>query len=177
MVRKPPAACLLTHRGLSEATMKSFLLLFCLAQLCSCRSIPLDPIAGYKEPACDDPDTEQAALAAVDYINKHLPRGYKHTLNQIDSVKVWPRVSEPALPGGAGCRGRLSWVSLRACLPEQRKLHNENALIPPRREGEGRLKEERRHSVLWSGSPGGCWMGAGSVRRGRGFKWYFEGHK
>ncbi|XP_068820899.1 alpha-2-HS-glycoprotein isoform X2 [Capricornis sumatraensis] len=71
--------------------MKSFILLFCLAQLCDCRSIPLDPIAGYKEPACDDPDTEQAALAAVDYINKHLPRGYKHTLNQIDSVKVWPR--------------------------------------------------------------------------------------
>lgn len=85
--------------------MKSFILLFCLAQLCSCRSIPLDPIAGYKEPACDDPDTEQAALAAVDYINKHLPRGYKHTLNQIDSVKVWPRVSEPALPGQAGQAG------------------------------------------------------------------------
>ncbi|CAI9175498.1 unnamed protein product [Rangifer tarandus platyrhynchus] len=71
--------------------MKSFVLLFCLAQLWGCHSIPLDPIAGYKEPACDDPDTEQAALAAVDYINKHLPRGYKHTLNQIDSVKVWPR--------------------------------------------------------------------------------------
>ncbi|KAG5215937.1 hypothetical protein JEQ12_001513 [Ovis aries] len=51
----------------------------------------LPPEEGYKEPACDDPDTEQAALAAVDYINKHLPRGYKHTLNQIDSVKVWPR--------------------------------------------------------------------------------------
>uniref|UniRef100_A0A4W2IG89 Alpha-2-HS-glycoprotein n=1 Tax=Bos indicus x Bos taurus TaxID=30522 RepID=A0A4W2IG89_BOBOX len=71
--------------------MKSFVLLFCLAQLWGCHSIPLDPVAGYKEPACDDPDTEQAALAAVDYINKHLPRGYKHTLNQIDSVKVWPR--------------------------------------------------------------------------------------
>ena len=68
-------------------------------------------------------------------------------------------------------------MSLRACLPEQRKLHSENAPIPPRREGEGRLKEERRHSVLWIGSPGGCWMGAGSVRRGQGFKWYFEGHK
>ncbi|KAB0359885.1 hypothetical protein FD754_004041 [Muntiacus muntjak] len=71
--------------------MKSFILLLCLTQLWVCHSIPLDPIAGYKEPACDDPDTEQAAFAAVDYINKHLPRGYKHTLNQIDSVKVWPR--------------------------------------------------------------------------------------
>lgn len=63
---------------------------------------------------------------------------------------------EPALPGGAGWRGRLGWVSLRACLPEQGNCTQQKCLIPPRREGEGRLKEERRHSVLWSGSPGGA---------------------
>ncbi|XP_061049282.1 alpha-2-HS-glycoprotein isoform X3 [Eubalaena glacialis] len=71
--------------------MKSLVLLLCLAQLCGCHSVPHGPILGYREPACDDPETEQAALAAVDYINKHLPHGYKHILNQIESVKVWPR--------------------------------------------------------------------------------------
>ncbi|XP_060005239.1 alpha-2-HS-glycoprotein isoform X1 [Lagenorhynchus albirostris] len=71
--------------------MKCLVLLLCLAQLCACRSVPHGPIPGYREPACDDPETEQAALAAVDYINKHLPHGYKHILNQIESVKVWPR--------------------------------------------------------------------------------------
>ncbi|XP_058919753.1 alpha-2-HS-glycoprotein [Kogia breviceps] len=71
--------------------MKCLILLLCLAQLCGCHSVPHGPILGFREPACDDPETEQAALAAVDYINKHLPHGYKHTLNQIDSVKVWPR--------------------------------------------------------------------------------------
>ncbi|XP_057595583.1 alpha-2-HS-glycoprotein [Hippopotamus amphibius kiboko] len=71
--------------------MKSLVLLLCLAQLWCCHSVPHGPILGYREPACDDPETEEAALAAVDYINKHLPRGYKHTLNQVDSVKVWPR--------------------------------------------------------------------------------------
>lgn len=77
--------------------MKCLILLLCLAQLCGCRSVPYGPILGNREPACDDPETEQAALAAVDYINKHLPHGFKHILNQIDSVKVWPRVSEPAV--------------------------------------------------------------------------------
>ncbi|XP_032486906.1 alpha-2-HS-glycoprotein isoform X1 [Phocoena sinus] len=72
--------------------MKCLILLLCLAQLCGCRSVPYSgPILGNREPACDDPETEQAALAAVDYINKHLPHGFKHILNQIDSVKVWPR--------------------------------------------------------------------------------------
>uniref|UniRef100_A0A8C3XDR8 Alpha-2-HS-glycoprotein n=1 Tax=Catagonus wagneri TaxID=51154 RepID=A0A8C3XDR8_9CETA len=71
--------------------MKFLVLLLGLAQLWGCHAVPHGPILGYREPACDDPETEQAALAAVDYINKHLPRGYKHTLNQVDSVKVWPR--------------------------------------------------------------------------------------
>lgn len=30
-------------------------------------------------------------MVAMDYLNKNLLRGYKHTLNQIDKVKVWPR--------------------------------------------------------------------------------------
>lgn len=95
---KPPATCLPTCQDLSGATMKCLILLLCLAQLCGCRSVPYSgPIPGNREPACDDPETEQAALAAVDYINKHLPHGFKHILNQIDSVKVWPRVSEPAV--------------------------------------------------------------------------------
>lgn len=76
--------------------MKSLVLVLCLAQLWGCHSAPHIPGLGYKELNCDDPEAEQAALAAVDYINSNLLRGYKHTLNQIDKVKVWPRVSEPA---------------------------------------------------------------------------------
>lgn len=71
--------------------MKSFILLLCLAQLWGCHSAPPGSELGYRQPNCDDPETEQAALAAVDYINKHLLQGYKHVLNQIDKVKVWPR--------------------------------------------------------------------------------------
>ncbi|XP_002914863.3 alpha-2-HS-glycoprotein [Ailuropoda melanoleuca] len=71
--------------------MRSLALLLCLAQLCSCRSIPLGTALTYRQLNCDDPETEQAALAAVDYINSHMLQGYKHTLNQIDKVKVWPR--------------------------------------------------------------------------------------
>ncbi|XP_036099398.1 alpha-2-HS-glycoprotein [Molossus molossus] len=71
--------------------MKSLVLVFCLAQLWGCHSAPPAIGPAYRELNCDDPETEQAALVAVDYINKHLSRGYKHTLNQIDKVKVWPR--------------------------------------------------------------------------------------
>ncbi|XP_024898125.1 alpha-2-HS-glycoprotein isoform X2 [Pteropus alecto] len=71
--------------------MRSLVLVLCLAQLWGCHSAPHGPGLGYRELNCDDPETEQAALLAVDYINSHLLRGYKHTLNQIDKVKVWPR--------------------------------------------------------------------------------------
>ncbi|XP_004413470.1 PREDICTED: alpha-2-HS-glycoprotein isoform X2 [Odobenus rosmarus divergens] len=71
--------------------MRSLALLLCLAQLWGCRSVPVGPTLAYNQPNCDDPETEQAALAAVDYINSHVLRGYKHTLNQIDKVKVWPQ--------------------------------------------------------------------------------------
>ncbi|XP_054441058.1 alpha-2-HS-glycoprotein [Pteronotus mesoamericanus] len=72
--------------------MKFLVLVLCLAQLWGCHAVP--PGLGamvYRELNCDDPETEQAALVAVDYINKYHDRGYKHTLNQIDKVKVWPR--------------------------------------------------------------------------------------
>lgn len=78
--------------------MKSLIPLLVLAQLWACHSIPLQSIAPVlRLPKCDDPEVEEAALAAVDYINQHLHQGYKHTLNRIDKVKVWPRVSEPAV--------------------------------------------------------------------------------
>uniref|UniRef100_A0A8C7BL63 Alpha-2-HS-glycoprotein n=1 Tax=Neovison vison TaxID=452646 RepID=A0A8C7BL63_NEOVI len=74
--------------------MRTLTLLLCLAQLLGCRSVPVGTALAYREPNCDDPETEQAALAAVDYINNRVLRGYKHTLNQIDKVRVWPRVSD-----------------------------------------------------------------------------------
>nr|XP_012326253.1 alpha-2-HS-glycoprotein isoform X1 [Aotus nancymaae] len=71
--------------------MKSLVLLLCLAQLWGCHSAPQGQGLHYRQLNCDDPETEEAALVAVDYINQNLPSGYKHTLNQIDKVTVWPR--------------------------------------------------------------------------------------
>ncbi|XP_077610544.1 alpha-2-HS-glycoprotein [Crocuta crocuta] len=71
--------------------MKALALLLCLAQLWGCQAAPHISGLVYRELDCDDPETEQAALVAVDYINNHVLQGYKHTLNQIDKVKVWPR--------------------------------------------------------------------------------------
>ncbi|XP_012791660.2 alpha-2-HS-glycoprotein [Sorex araneus] len=73
--------------------MKSLSLLLFLSLLTDCRSLPASTgnPAGFRELDCDDPESEQAAQAAVDYINSNRQLGYKHTLNQIDKVKVWPR--------------------------------------------------------------------------------------
>ncbi|XP_055978054.1 alpha-2-HS-glycoprotein [Sorex fumeus] len=76
--------------------MKSLFLLLCLPLLTDCRSVPLSvrnptELAGSRELDCDDPESEQAAQVAVDYINSNRQLGYKHTLNQIDKVRVWPR--------------------------------------------------------------------------------------
>ncbi|XP_006884228.1 PREDICTED: alpha-2-HS-glycoprotein [Elephantulus edwardii] len=71
--------------------MKSLVLLLCLAQLWGCHSAPPALGMSYRELNCDDPEVEEVAQVAVDYINTHLTRGYKHVLNQIDKVKVWPR--------------------------------------------------------------------------------------
>ncbi|XP_006869807.1 PREDICTED: alpha-2-HS-glycoprotein [Chrysochloris asiatica] len=71
--------------------MKSLALLLCLAQLWGCHSAPPNLGMTYRELSCDDPETEQVAQVAVDYLNANLQRGYKHALNQIDKVRVWPR--------------------------------------------------------------------------------------
>ncbi|KAL6035355.1 hypothetical protein STEG23_036379 [Scotinomys teguina] len=65
--------------------MKFLVLLLCFAQLWGCQSAPHHTVA------CDDPEVEQIALMAVDYLNQHLLHGFRHTLNQIDKVKVWSR--------------------------------------------------------------------------------------
>ncbi|XP_012890235.1 PREDICTED: alpha-2-HS-glycoprotein isoform X1 [Dipodomys ordii] len=71
--------------------MKSFILFLCLAQLWGCYAAPSFIALAYSEPPCDDPEIEQVAAFAVDYLNKNLLQGYKNALNQIDKVKVWPR--------------------------------------------------------------------------------------
>lgn len=71
--------------------MKSLVLLLFLAQLWSCHLVAAVPLLGYREPNCDGPEAEQVALLAVDYINHYLQQDYKHILNRINKVKVWPR--------------------------------------------------------------------------------------
>ncbi|XP_068939746.1 alpha-2-HS-glycoprotein [Petaurus breviceps papuanus] len=69
--------------------MRSLVAVICLAQLLSfvlSRSPPLPPV---RDPDCDDPDVEQAALAAVQYVNSMHRHGFKLTLNQIDKVRVY----------------------------------------------------------------------------------------
>ncbi|XP_072474820.1 alpha-2-HS-glycoprotein [Notamacropus eugenii] len=71
--------------------MMSLVVFICLAQLLSfaqARSPPLPPV---RDPNCDDPDVEQAALAAVQYVNSNHRHGYKYALNQIDKVRVYQR--------------------------------------------------------------------------------------
>ncbi|XP_004473767.1 alpha-2-HS-glycoprotein [Dasypus novemcinctus] len=71
--------------------MKSLVLLLCLAQLWGCHSAPHGPGLGYTQLNCDDPETEQAAQVALDYINTNLAGGFKHVLNQIDKAELWSR--------------------------------------------------------------------------------------
>lgn len=103
--------------------MKSLVLAFCLAQLWGCHAAPPNLGPGYRALDCDDPESEQAALVAMDYLNKNLFRGYKHTLNQIDKVKVWPRVSEPPAYELKDLFVELNWVSQKITSPSK----NENA--------------------------------------------------
>nr|XP_034371441.1 alpha-2-HS-glycoprotein isoform X3 [Arvicanthis niloticus] len=71
--------------------MKSFVLLLCFAQLWGCQSAPQGIRLGFRELGCDDPEAEQVASIAVDYLNKRLLHGFSQVLNQIDKVKVWAR--------------------------------------------------------------------------------------
>ncbi|XP_074046854.1 alpha-2-HS-glycoprotein [Macrotis lagotis] len=71
--------------------MRSLVAFICLAQLLSynaARSFIAPPV---RDPNCDDPDVEQAAWAAVQYVNSNHKHGYKFTLNQIDKVRVYQR--------------------------------------------------------------------------------------
>lgn len=96
--------------------MKSLVLVFCLAQLWGCHAANIGP--QYRALDCDDPESEQAALVAVDYLNKNLFRGYKHTLNQIDKVELWPRVSEPPYEL-KDLFVELNWVSQKITSPSK----------------------------------------------------------
>ncbi|KAG8516014.1 Alpha-2-HS-glycoprotein [Galemys pyrenaicus] len=71
--------------------MRCLILLLCLAQLWGCQSVPLGGGMTFRQPNCDDPETEQVAGVAMNYINDNLFQSYKVILNQIDKVKVWNR--------------------------------------------------------------------------------------
>lgn len=47
----------------------------------------------FREPICDSPEAEEAALAARDYLNGQHTHGYKYELNRIEDIKVYPGVS------------------------------------------------------------------------------------
>lgn len=121
--------------------MRTLTLLLCLAQLLGCRSVPVGTALAYREPNCDDPETEQAALAAVDYINNRVLRGYKHTLNQIDKVRVWPRVSD-CVWSSTGClQGPLS--------QHKEPTEGQTLWFLPRSEG-GSKGEGEREEAFWA---------------------------
>lgn len=145
--------------------MKSFILILCLAQLWGCHSAPHGPGLGYREPGCDDPETEQAALAAVDHINQHLLQGFRHTLNQIDKVKVWARVSEPAVNKLKELKcGAQASTSEDQHLPAQMQLQWGKLLFLPKSKKEGADgRQDRRHSVPQS------WISRKLL--GEGWKW------
>lgn len=80
--------------------MKPLVALVLFAQLLGCKAglLPdLPPVVVPsavpvpKVPGCDDPETEEAAEVAVQYINDHLKHGYKFALNRIEKVTVHER--------------------------------------------------------------------------------------
>uniref|UniRef100_A0A8C0H2V1 Alpha 2-HS glycoprotein n=1 Tax=Chelonoidis abingdonii TaxID=106734 RepID=A0A8C0H2V1_CHEAB len=73
--------------------MKVLIALILLVQLLSCKAVPLDPFRPLNPRIldCDDPESEEAAAIAVDYINAHHHHGYKYALNSIEKIKVLPR--------------------------------------------------------------------------------------
>lgn len=48
-------------------------------------------------PACDSAEAEEAALAALDYLNGQHAHGYKYTLNRIEDIKVMATVRQRGL--------------------------------------------------------------------------------
>ncbi|NXD79567.1 FETUA protein, partial [Halcyon senegalensis] len=62
--------------------------LILLVQLPIHKAVPAAPVAPL---GCDDPESEAAAQAAVNYINGHSHHGYKFTLNRIKNIRVIPQ--------------------------------------------------------------------------------------
>lgn len=46
-----------------------------------------------QRPMCDSPESEEAALVALDYLNGQHTHVYKYALNRIEDVKIFSRVS------------------------------------------------------------------------------------
>lgn len=72
--------------------MKLLLALIFLAQLLIRTTESFIPVAA-KRLDCHGPEAEQAATAAVDYINSHALHGYKYDLNRVEDFKVKTLVS------------------------------------------------------------------------------------
>ncbi|NWV13713.1 FETUA protein, partial [Ptilonorhynchus violaceus] len=68
--------------------MKALVALILLVQLPIHKAVPAAPPAPL---SCDDPESEAAAEAAVNYINGHSHHGYKFALNRIEDVRVVPQ--------------------------------------------------------------------------------------
>ncbi|NXI50680.1 FETUA protein, partial [Chloroceryle aenea] len=62
--------------------------LILLVQLPIHKAVPAAPVAPL---GCDDPESEAAAYAAVNYINSHSHHGYKFALNRIENIRVLPQ--------------------------------------------------------------------------------------
>ncbi|KAM7160949.1 alpha-2-HS-glycoprotein [Macrochelys suwanniensis] len=73
--------------------MKVLVALLLLVQLLSCKALPHGPFHPLHTRVidCDDPESEEAAAIALNYINAHHPHGYKYALNSIEKIKVLPR--------------------------------------------------------------------------------------
>ncbi|NWI39061.1 FETUA protein, partial [Picathartes gymnocephalus] len=68
--------------------MKALVALILLVQLPIHKAVPAAPPAPL---GCDDPESEAAAEAAVNYINGHSHHGYKFTTNRIAAIRVVPQ--------------------------------------------------------------------------------------
>ncbi|XP_067392673.1 alpha-2-HS-glycoprotein [Emydura macquarii macquarii] len=73
--------------------MKVFVALLLLVQLLSYKAVRIRPHGplNLRVIDCDDPESEEAAAVALNYINAHHPHGYKYALNSIEKIKVLPR--------------------------------------------------------------------------------------
>ncbi|NWV77582.1 FETUA protein, partial [Dasyornis broadbenti] len=68
--------------------MKALVALILLVQLPIHKAVPAAPPPPL---GCDDPESEAAAQAAVNYINAHSHHGYKFALNRIEDIRVVPQ--------------------------------------------------------------------------------------